>query len=148
MVPGLKTGWIRKRTLMTIVTDLPTAIPLGSTIAPSPVFPLGSTVAPSVDATSPPFEHSNEMQPPSKAQTGGIEGEGKLYVDIDRALNAMTRKYAIPATNELGLQIRSLCPLKDVKSWLNMDETTKAVVIQAVLDKFDIGDDFHNDSQA
>ncbi|GMP49477.1 hypothetical protein CsSME_00016439 [Camellia sinensis var. sinensis] len=29
-----------------------------------------------------------------------------------------------------------------------MDETTKATVIQAVLDKFDIGEDFHNDSQA
>lgn len=62
------------------------------------------------------------------------KGEGgKLYVHIDHALNAMTRKYAILATNELGLQIRSLCPLKDVKSWLNMDKTTKAVVIQAVL---------------
>ncbi|KAL7184287.1 hypothetical protein ACSBR2_026441 [Camellia fascicularis] len=29
-----------------------------------------------------------------------------------------------------------------------MDETTKATVIQAVLDKFDVGDDFHNDLHA
>ncbi|GMP69043.1 hypothetical protein CsSME_00028444 [Camellia sinensis var. sinensis] len=57
----------------------------------------------------------------------------------------MTREYATPVANEIGLQIRSLCPLKDVTSWLNMDETTKAIVIQAILDKFDIGDDFHND---
>ncbi|KAL7240735.1 hypothetical protein ACSBR2_006393 [Camellia fascicularis] len=69
----------------------------------------------------------------------------------------MTGKYTIPATNELGIQIRSLCPVKDVKSWLDLDETTKAAVIQAVLiidntcpedDKFNIGDDFHNDLQA
>ncbi|KAL7167894.1 hypothetical protein ACSBR2_038349 [Camellia fascicularis] len=73
---------------------------------------------------------------------------GKFYVHIDRVLNAMTGDYATPTANELGLQIRSMCPLKDVTSWLNMDETTKAIVIQAVLDKFDIGDDFHSDSQA
>ncbi|XP_028062607.1 uncharacterized protein LOC114265934 [Camellia sinensis] len=60
----------------------------------------------------------------------------------------MTGKYATPATNELGIQIRTLCPLKDVKSWLDLDETTKAAVIQGVLDKFQIGDDFHNDLQA
>ncbi|KAL7210515.1 hypothetical protein ACSBR1_031968 [Camellia fascicularis] len=60
----------------------------------------------------------------------------------------MTGKYATPATNELGIQIRTLCPVKDVKSWLDLDETTKSAVIQAVLDKFQIGDDFHNDLQA
>ncbi|KAL7213951.1 hypothetical protein ACSBR1_026390 [Camellia fascicularis] len=60
----------------------------------------------------------------------------------------MTGKYAIPATNELAIQIRSLCPVKNVKSWLDLDETTKSAVIQVVLDKFEIGDDFHNDLQA
>ncbi|CAL5382766.1 unnamed protein product [Camellia sinensis] len=69
----------------------------------------------------------------------------------------MTSKYATPATNELGIQIRSLCPVKDVNSWLDLDETTKSAVIQAVLviditcpqdDKFEIGDDFYNDLQA
>ncbi|KAL7205260.1 hypothetical protein ACSBR2_018236 [Camellia fascicularis] len=59
----------------------------------------------------------------------------------------MTGKYTTPATNELGIQIRSLCPLKDVKSWLDLAETTKSAVIQSVLDKFEIGDDFHNDLQ-
>ncbi|CAL5339149.1 unnamed protein product [Camellia sinensis] len=60
----------------------------------------------------------------------------------------MTGKYATPATNELGIQIRSLYLVKDVKSWLDLDETTKSAVIQAILDKFEIGDDFHNDLQA
>ncbi|KAL7174152.1 hypothetical protein ACSBR2_033411 [Camellia fascicularis] len=60
----------------------------------------------------------------------------------------MTGKNATPATNELGIHIRSLCPMKDVKSWLDLDETTKSAVSQAVLDKFDIGDDLHNDLQA
>ncbi|KAL7252719.1 hypothetical protein ACSBR1_007310 [Camellia fascicularis] len=63
----------------------------------------------------------------------------------------MTGKYATSATNELGIRIRSLCPVKDAKSWLDLDETTKSVVIQAILiidDKFEIGDDFHNDLQA
>ncbi|KAL7244413.1 hypothetical protein ACSBR1_016628 [Camellia fascicularis] len=54
----------------------------------------------------------------------------------------MTGKYATPATNKLGIHIRSLCPVKDVTSWLDLDETTKSA------DKFDIGDDFHNDLQA
>ncbi|KAL7223540.1 hypothetical protein ACSBR1_025068 [Camellia fascicularis] len=45
----------------------------------------------------------------------------------------MTGKYATPATNELGIQIRTLCPMKDVKSWLDLDETTKSAVIQAIL---------------
>ncbi|KAL7183087.1 hypothetical protein ACSBR1_041713 [Camellia fascicularis] len=45
----------------------------------------------------------------------------------------MTSKYATPTTNELGIQIRSLCPIKDVKSWLDLDETTKSAVIQAIL---------------
>ncbi|GMP52286.1 hypothetical protein CsSME_00018171 [Camellia sinensis var. sinensis] len=102
---------------------------------------------------------SDETQVPSEMQLSGVGtskplrvrrptlGKGiqkiirakkgeKCYVHIDRKLNAMTGKYATPATNELGIQIRTLCPLKDVKSWLDLDETTKAIVIQGVLDKF------------
>ncbi|KAL7254871.1 hypothetical protein ACSBR1_009092 [Camellia fascicularis] len=45
----------------------------------------------------------------------------------------MTGEYATLVANEMGLQIRSLCPLKDVTLWLNIDETTKATIIQAVL---------------
>ncbi|KAL7247531.1 hypothetical protein ACSBR2_002447 [Camellia fascicularis] len=60
----------------------------------------------------------------------------------------MTGKYATPATNELGIQIKSLCPVKDVKLRLDLDETTKSSIIQAILDKFEIGDNFYNDLQA
>ncbi|KAF5934254.1 hypothetical protein HYC85_030425 [Camellia sinensis] len=171
MVPGLKTGRLRKKTLTQPETDSPAAIPLGSPVAPSRVLPIPSNVGPSYNATSQPMVDSDETQAPSETQPSGIgtskplrvrgptRGKGiqkiiqtkkreKCYVHIDRGLNAMTSKYATPATNELEIQIRTLCPLKDVKSWLDLDETTKAAVIQGVLDKFQIGDDFHNDLQA
>ncbi|CAL5380686.1 unnamed protein product [Camellia sinensis] len=169
MVPGLKTGRLRKKTLMQPETNSPAAIPLGSPVAPSPVLPVRSNVGPSHHVTSQPMVDSDETQAPSETQPSGtskplrVRGPrlgkgiqkiirakkgGKCYVHIDRGLNAMTGKDATPATNELGIQIRTLCPLKDVKSWLDLDETTKAAVIQAVLDKFQIGDDFHNDLQA
>ncbi|CAL5441709.1 unnamed protein product [Camellia sinensis] len=171
MVPGLKTGRLRKKILTQPETDSPAAIPLGSPVAPSPVLPVRSNVGPSHHVTSQPMVDSDETQAPSETQPSGVgtlkplrvrgptlgksiqkiirakKGE-KCYVHIDRELNALTGKYATPATNELGIQIRTLCPLKDVKSWLDLDETTKAAIIQAVLDKFQIGDDFHNDLQA
>ncbi|KAL7208458.1 hypothetical protein ACSBR1_030243 [Camellia fascicularis] len=72
----------------------------------------------------------------------------KLHVYVNRMLNALTRGNATPATNELGLQIRWLCLLKGVKSWKKIDQSIKDVIIQAVLDKFEIGEDFHTDQQA
>ncbi|GMP88844.1 hypothetical protein CsSME_00040676 [Camellia sinensis var. sinensis] len=63
-------------------------------------------------------------------------------------LNALTRGNATPATNELGLQIRRLCPLKGVKSWKKIDQSIKDAIVQAMIDKFEIGDDFHTDQQA
>ncbi|KAL7185646.1 hypothetical protein ACSBR2_027570 [Camellia fascicularis] len=74
--------------------------------------------------------------------------EEKLHVYVNRLLNALTRENATPATNELGLQIRWLCPLKGVKSWKKIDQSIKDAVVQAVLDKFEIGEDFHTDQQA
>ncbi|KAL7252206.1 hypothetical protein ACSBR1_013955 [Camellia fascicularis] len=53
-------------------------------------------------------------------------------------LNALTGGNATPATNELGLQVRRLCPLKGVKSWKKIDQSIKDAVVQAVLDKFEI----------
>ncbi|KAL7171316.1 hypothetical protein ACSBR2_036048 [Camellia fascicularis] len=141
MVLGLKTGWLKKRSITTTETNSPADVPLGSTVAPPPVFPLGSTCAPPpvVPLGSTGTFRSTRVRGPTLGK--GIQkimrskkGE-KLYVHIDRVLNAMTRYYATPVANELGLQIRSLCPLKDVTSWLNMDETTKATVIQTVLEK-------------
>ncbi|CAL5379179.1 unnamed protein product [Camellia sinensis] len=171
MVSGLKTGRLRKKTLMSTITDSLAAIPLGSIVAPSPVVLIPSNVGPSHHATSQPMVDSDETQAPSETQPSGVGtskpprvrgptlGKGiqkiirakkreKCYVHIDRALNAMAGKYATLATNELEIQIRSLCLVKDVKSWLDLDETTKSAIIQAVLDKFEIEDDFHNDLQA
>ncbi|KAL7176069.1 hypothetical protein ACSBR2_029611 [Camellia fascicularis] len=72
----------------------------------------------------------------------------KLHVYVNRMLNALTGGNATPATNELGLQIRRLCPLKGVKSWKKIDKSIKDAVVQAVLDTFEIGEDFHTDQQA
>ncbi|GMP31469.1 hypothetical protein CsSME_00005669 [Camellia sinensis var. sinensis] len=63
-------------------------------------------------------------------------------------LNALTEGNATLATNELGLQIRRLCPLKGVKSWKKIDKSIKDAVVQAVLDEFEIGEDFHTNQQA
>ncbi|CAL5411193.1 unnamed protein product [Camellia sinensis] len=176
MIPGLKTGRLLKKTVTSTITDSPADIPSGSTVAPSPVLQEMSNVGPSHHATSQPIVDSGETQASSEMQRtskplrvrGPTLGKGiqkiirakkreKCYVHIDRELNAMTGKYATSATNELGIQIRTLCPVKDVKSWLDLDETTKSAIIQAVLvtditcpqdDKFQIRDDFHNDLQA
>ncbi|CAL5420730.1 unnamed protein product [Camellia sinensis] len=151
MVPGLKTSRLRKKTVTSPITDSLAAIPLGSTVALSPILQEMSNVGPSHHATSQPIVDSNETQAPSETGTskplrvrGLTLGKGiqkiirakkgeKCYVHIDRELNAMTGKYATPVTNELGIQIRTVCPVKFVKSWLDLDETTKSAVIQAVL---------------
>ncbi|CAL5339954.1 unnamed protein product [Camellia sinensis] len=186
MVPGLKTGRLRKKTLTQPETDSPAAIPLGSPVAParnrlascysfritrcsivfSPshqmwdhlIMPLANQwlilmrhkphLKRSRVATSKPLRVRGPTCGKGIQKIIRAKKEEKCYVHIDRGLNTMTGKYATPATNELGIQIRTLCPLKDVKSWLDLDETTKAAVIQGVLDKFQIGEDFHNDLQA
>ncbi|XP_028061330.1 uncharacterized protein LOC114264806 [Camellia sinensis] len=156
MVPGMKTG--RRKTATS-----------GNLLS-------ASEACPAVIGT--PLTLSDETQPPDDTQTvveetqpGGVGrkrstrvrgrtlGKGvqkrivrkkgeKLHVYVNRVLNAITGGNATPATNELGLQIRRLCPLRSVKSWRKIDQSTKDAVIQAVLDKFVIGDDFDNDEQA
>ncbi|GMP92937.1 hypothetical protein CsSME_00042974 [Camellia sinensis var. sinensis] len=156
MVPGIKTG--RRKTATS-----------GNVLS-------GSEACPAVIGT--PLTLFDETQPPDDTQTvveetqpGGVGrkrstrvrgrtlGKGvqkriarkkgeKLHVYVNRMLNAITGGNATPATNELGLQIRRLCPLQSVKSWRKINESTKDAVIQAVLDKFVIGDDFDNDEQA
>ncbi|KAL7211592.1 hypothetical protein ACSBR2_014449 [Camellia fascicularis] len=82
-----------------------------------------------------------------KKKIASKKGE-KLYVYVNRMLNALIGGNATPATNELGLQIRWLCPLKGEKSWKKIDQSIKDAVVQVVLDKFEIGEDFHTDEQA
>ncbi|CAL5431194.1 unnamed protein product [Camellia sinensis] len=91
-----------------------------------------------------PMTFSDETQPPDDTQTmveetqpGGVGptlGKGvqkkiarkkgeKLHVYVNRVLNAITGRNATPAaTNELGLQIRRLCPLQSVKSRRKIDQ--------------------------
>ncbi|KAL7260460.1 hypothetical protein ACSBR1_006177 [Camellia fascicularis] len=156
MVPGMKTGWRKK-------------------IATDPITSPSGTFAPVVFT---PQTLSDETQPPDDTQTcveetqahgvgkstsnrvhGPTVGKGvqkrltrkkgeKLHVYVNRMLNAFTGGNATPATNELGLQIRRLCPLKGVKSWKKIDKSIKDAVVQAVLDTFEIGEDFHTDQQA
>ncbi|CAL5410685.1 unnamed protein product [Camellia sinensis] len=72
MVPGLKTGRLRKKTLTSTITDSQAAIPLGSTVAPSPIVPVRLNVGPSHHATTPPLVDSDETQAPSETQPSGI----------------------------------------------------------------------------
>ncbi|KAI8011858.1 hypothetical protein LOK49_LG06G01194 [Camellia lanceoleosa] len=102
-----------------------------------------------------PMMFSDEMQPPDDTQIvveetqphgvgqtkstrvrGPTLGKGmqekiarkkgeKLHVYVNRVLNAITGENAIPTTNELGLQIRRLCPLQSMKSWKKIDQSTK-----------------------
>ncbi|KAL7173760.1 hypothetical protein ACSBR2_033088 [Camellia fascicularis] len=154
MVPGMKAGR-RKKT----ATD-PIASPSG-TFAPVVVTP--QTLS---DETQPPDDtqtcveetqahgvgksNSNRVRGPTVRK--GVQkrltrnkGE-KLHVYVNRMLNALTGGNATPATNELGLQIRRLCPLKGVKSWKKIDQSIKDAVVQA--DTIEIGEDFHTDQQA
>ncbi|KAL7199169.1 hypothetical protein ACSBR2_021448 [Camellia fascicularis] len=156
MVPGIKTGRRKRATS-------------GNVLSTSEARP---------QEIGTPLTFSDETQPPDDTQTvveetqlGGVGrtrstrvrgptlGKGvqkkkarkkgeKLHVYVNRVLNAITGGNATPATNELGLQIRQLCPLQSVKSWRKIDQSTKDAVVQAVLDKFVIGDDFDNDEQA
>ncbi|KAL7202291.1 hypothetical protein ACSBR1_033875 [Camellia fascicularis] len=156
MVPGTKTGR-RKKTATN---------PIAS---PSETFaPVVATPQTSSDATQPPDDtqtcveetqahgvgksNSNRVRGPTVGK--GVQKRlarkkrEKLHVYVNRMLNALTGGNATPATNELGLQIRRLCPLKGVKSWKKIDKSIKDAVVQAVLDTFEIGEDFHTDQQA
>ncbi|KAL7220010.1 hypothetical protein ACSBR2_012966 [Camellia fascicularis] len=129
MVPGMKTGRRKKTT-----TD-PIASPSG-TYAPVVVTP--QTLS---DETQPPDDtqtcveetqahgigksNSNRVRGPTVgkgAQKRLTRKKGeKLHVYLNRILNALTGGNATATTNELGLQIRRLCPFKGVKSWKKID---------------------------
>ncbi|CAL5340595.1 unnamed protein product [Camellia sinensis] len=148
MIPGMKTGR-RKKT----ATD-PIASPSG-TFAPAVVTTQTlSDETQLLDDTQTCVEETQAhgvgltlSEKECKKRLTRKKGE-KLHVYVNRMLNALTRGNATPATNELGLQIRRLCPLKGVKSWKKIDQSIKDAVVQAVLDTFEIGEDFHTDQQA
>ncbi|CAL5343577.1 unnamed protein product [Camellia sinensis] len=83
MVPGLKTGRLRKKTLTQPETDSLAAIPLGSPVAPSPLLPVQSNVGPSHHVTSQPMVDSDETQAPSETQPSGVDFEAPTCTRTD-----------------------------------------------------------------
>lgn len=66
-------------------------------------------------------------------------------VPVPEEMRAFCGKNAQMASNELGLQIRRMCPIQGFKvSWKSVDPAIKESISQAVLDKFDIVDAFEN----
>ncbi|KAL7193863.1 hypothetical protein ACSBR2_025492 [Camellia fascicularis] len=146
MVPGMKTGRHKK------TTTNPITSPSG-TFAPAVVTPQTlsdetqlsddtQTCVEETQAHGVGKSNSNRVRGPTVGK--GVQkrltrkkGE-KLHVYVNRMLNALTGGNATPATNELGLQIRRLCPLKGVKSWKKIDQSIKDVVVQAVLVSSDL----------
>ncbi|GMP69146.1 hypothetical protein CsSME_00028518 [Camellia sinensis var. sinensis] len=156
MVPGTKTGR-RKKT----ATD-PIALPSG-TFAPVIVTPQTLSDETQLPDDTQTFVEETQAHDVGKSNSNCVRGPTvrkgvqkrlarkkgkKLHVYVNRMLNALAGGNATPATNELGLQIRRLCPLKGVKSWKKIDHSIKDAIVQAMLDTFEISEDFHTDQQA
>ena len=60
-------------------------------------------------------------------------GGERLHVPVPEGLNTFTGLSATPTVNEIGLQLRRLCPIQGVLTWRNIDDGTKAAIAQAVL---------------
>ncbi|KAF5949074.1 hypothetical protein HYC85_015031 [Camellia sinensis] len=56
----------------------------------------------------------------------------KLHIPITETFNAFEGVLATPGANEIGIQIRRMCPIQGVKSWTVADPATKGAVVQAV----------------
>ncbi|XP_038978342.1 uncharacterized protein LOC113461311 isoform X1 [Phoenix dactylifera] len=73
------------------------------------------------------------------AQNGGE----KLSVPVLDEWNALCGINAPKVTSLLGVYIRRMCPIKGIPTWRHVDEATQSAIIQSVLDKFKISDDYH-----
>lgn len=69
-----------------------------------------------------------------KATEKGIANNNgnKLYIPITTTFNALEGVLATPGSNEIGLQVRRMCPIQGVSSWTVADLATKGAVVQAV----------------
>ncbi|GMP28258.1 hypothetical protein CsSME_00003881 [Camellia sinensis var. sinensis] len=56
----------------------------------------------------------------------------KLYIPITATFNAFEVVLVTLGSNEIGLQIRRMCPIQGLNSWTIPDPTTKGAVVQAV----------------
>ncbi|CAL5324304.1 unnamed protein product [Camellia sinensis] len=134
------------------------------TVAPSPSESNAPAASESCEAS--PFE-TNPPSPQSQPSGAGASSSkrvrgptvgkatakriadnngNKLYIPITETFNAFEGVLATPGSNEIGLQIRRMCPIQGVKSWTVAEPATKAAVVQAVRDKFEIGDNYEDNS--
>ncbi|KAL7192995.1 hypothetical protein ACSBR2_024746 [Camellia fascicularis] len=100
-----------------------------------------------------PLTFSDEMQPPDDTQTvvdetqpGGVGQTRSTRVRRPTLGKGVQNKITRRKGEKLHIYVNRV--LNSVKSWRKIDQPTKDAVIQAVLDKFVIGDDFDNDEQA
>ncbi|KAH7845904.1 hypothetical protein Vadar_007259 [Vaccinium darrowii] len=78
------------------------------------------------------------------AQNGGK----KLSVPVLEEWNSLCGINASKATTLLGVYIRRMSPVKNTPTWWHIDEATQSAIIQSVLDKVNISDDYHNNPLA
>ncbi|KAH7836698.1 hypothetical protein Vadar_004479 [Vaccinium darrowii] len=66
----------------------------------------------------------------------------KLVVPVLPEWNSLCGINASKATSLLGVYLRMMCPIKNTPTWSHVDPATQSAVIQAVLDKCKISDDY------
>ncbi|KAH7864468.1 hypothetical protein Vadar_029892 [Vaccinium darrowii] len=105
------------------------------------------------DAAS--LAQSNNSGPPRSTNVRGkTVGKGvekliahnygqKLVVQVLPEWNSLCGINASKATSLLGVYLRMMCPIKNTPTWRHVDPATQSAVIQAVLDKCKISDDYH-----
>ncbi|KAF5950173.1 hypothetical protein HYC85_012166 [Camellia sinensis] len=69
-----------------------------------------------------------------------------MYIPITETFNAFEGVLATSESNEIGLQIRRMCPIQGVNSWTVANPATKAAIVQVVRDKFEIEDNYEENS--
>ncbi|KAH7840723.1 hypothetical protein Vadar_020696 [Vaccinium darrowii] len=67
----------------------------------------------------------------------------KLVVQVLPEWNSLCSINDSKATSLLGVYLRMMCPIKNTPTWRHVDPATQSAVIQAVLDKCKISDDYH-----
>ncbi|GMP69088.1 hypothetical protein CsSME_00028482 [Camellia sinensis var. sinensis] len=150
--------------------------PIGPSLSQMNVLSGSETIAPTPSQTNAPhgFEiceaSLSETQAPSpQSQTSGAGASSsrrvrgptvgkatakrvannngnKLHIPVTETFNAFEGVLATPGANEIGIQIRRMCPIQGVKSWTVADPTTKGAVVQAVRDTFEIGDNYEDNA--
>ncbi|GMP28227.1 hypothetical protein CsSME_00003860 [Camellia sinensis var. sinensis] len=136
--------------------------PIGPSLSEINVLSGSETIAPSPSQTNAPYGFEiceatpSEMHAPSpQSQTSGAGASSskrvrgptvgkatakrvannngnKLHIPITETFNAFEGVLTTPGANEIGIQIRRMCPIQGVKSSTVADPATKEAVVQAV----------------